>query len=253
MKYVNFDNLLLILLLLLSLILFFSNNSPQVHRVKGELSDVVEILMYPQNWYENIFSVKEENKLLIEKVAILNLLNIELGVYEQENQYLKGLLNFSNDSPHSMSLAKVVNQHLSVFSRTIILDIGSNQNISANMPVIDMNGLLGKTIDIGDGACQVQLINDNNFRVSIRVGKEMVLGIFVPTHGKYGILDGIRKTSSIIENDIVYTSGISKIFPENIPVAIVTHVNKENNRAFQDVVVEVLADMHNYNYVFLIH
>ena len=39
------------------------------------------------------------------------------------------------------------------------------------------------------------LINDNNFRVSIRVGEEMVLGLFVPTHGVRGKLDGIRKTA----------------------------------------------------------
>ena len=29
-------------------------------------------------------------------------------------------------------------------------------------------------------------------------------------------------------------------------------INKENDKAFQDIIVEILADLHNYNYIFVI-
>ena len=53
--------------------------------------------------------------------------------------------------------------------------------------------------------------------------------------------------------EIAYTSGISDIYPANIPIAKVLSVNTDNNSPFQDVVVEILANLNNLNYVFVIH
>ena len=80
----------------------------------------------------------------------------------------------------------------------------------------------------------------------------MVLGEFVPTFDVFGKLNGIRKTADIKENDIVYTSGDSKIYPKNLPVAKVLTVNRDGSKLFQDISVKILADINNYNYIFLI-
>ena len=103
--------------------------------------------------------------------------------------------------------------------------LGKKEGIIANLPILDEYGLLGKTIQIGDGAALVQLITDKNYRVSIRVGVDRTLGIFVPTHGKYGILEGIRKSMPLKNGEIAFTSGISEIYPPNIPVAKVISTN----------------------------
>ena len=76
--------------------------------------------------------------------------------------------------------------------------------------------------------------------------------MFSPTHHNLGVIDGVIKSAEINVNDIVYTSGISTIYPEGIKVGKVISVNKENDKAFQDIVVEILADLHNYNYIFVI-
>ena len=52
--------------------------------------------------------------------------------------------------------------------------------------------------------------------------------------------------------EIAYTSGISEIYPADIPVAKIISVNKNNNKPFQDVVVEILSNINNLNYVFII-
>jgi len=124
--------------------------------------------------------------------------------------------------------------------------------VSTNQAVMDMNGLLGKTITVGDKASKIQMINDKNFAVSVRVGEKMILSIFKPEYGKFGILEGVIKSSKLNIGDIVYTSGISEIYPSNIPVAKVINISKENDKPFQEVRVEVLADLKNLNYVFLI-
>ena len=127
-----------------------------------------------------------------------------------------------------------------------------NSDIRKNQPVIDMVGLVGKTVSVGKIASKVQLITDKNYRVSIRVGKKKSLGIFVPSHGKYGILEGVRKSMDLNVGEIAYSSGISDIYPANIPVARVIDVNRNTDRPFQDVTVEIFADLQNYNYVFVV-
>ena len=37
-----------------------------------------------------------------------------------------------------------------------------------------------------------------------------------------------------------------------VPVAKVISTNKKNDKAFQDIVVEILSDLHNYNYIFVV-
>ena len=65
-------------------------------------------------------------------------------------------------------------------------------------------------------------------------------------------MEGVRKSMNLSVGEIAYTSGISDIYPANIPVARVIAVNSNTDRPFQDVTVEILADLQNYNYVFVV-
>ena len=60
----------------------------------------------------------------------------------------------------------------------------------------------------------------------------------------------LEKSMKLNEGEIAYTSGISHIYPSNIPVAKVISVNKNTNSPFQDVNVEILTDLNDFNYVF---
>lgn len=250
--FISKEILALILTLSISGYLLFSRTSPQVQKLKFQVSWVAGKIAYPKTWYNNILAVKEKNRLLKNEIAQLSLLNSQLESYRIENNRLKKMLNFSETQPLSMMTANVVNQNFGLSAQSITIDLGRNEGIITNLPILDEYGLLGKTIQIGDGAALVQLITDKNYRVSIRVGVDRTLGIFFPTHGKYGILEGIRKSMPLKNGEIAFTSGISEIYPPNIPVAQVISTNIDNNRPFQDVVVELLGQLDNLNYVFII-
>jgi len=252
MSYIKKDLLALIIALFFSIVLLFSNKSNQVYHLKFQILTIINKFAYPFSWYENILSVKAQNKVLKHEVLRLTLLNSELIGNKAENAKLKELLNFAKQSALNYLTANVVNHDFGISSQSLIIDIGKLQNLKKDLPVLDEKGLLGKTIYIDNQASMVQLITDKNYRVSIRAGNERVLGIFLPTHGKYGILEGVRKTSVLNEGDIVFTSGISKIYPPNIPVAIVKSTNKISNKPFQEVIVEILASINNLDFVFVI-
>ena len=133
-----------------------------------------------------------------------------------------------------------------------MIDIGVNDSIYKDSPVLDIYGLIGKVRAVGNNTSQVQLINDKNFSVSVRIGADRSLANFIPTVDRYGILQGVRKSMDLSVGEIAYTSGISDIYPANIPVAKVISVNKDNNSPFQDVIVEIISDLNNLNYIFVI-
>ena len=252
-KYLNRDSLALILCLTLSLFIYFSSDSVIVRSVKAELSDVISIITYPQRYYSNLMTTQKENEILSSKLAKMNLLNAELLKYEKQNRELKKLLNYFKEQPLLLQIGKVVNSDNSFLSRTITINLGIDDEVKQNSPVVDINGLIGKVISIGDKASQVQLITDKNFIVSVRVGNDMSVGEFRSTHKKLGIIYGITKTADVSIGDIVYTSGISTIYPDSIPLARVVRINKDNDKPFQDIEVEILADLINFNHIFVVH
>ena len=250
--FINKDVLALLLTLLLSILLLFTRTSPQIRQLKFRLSWFASTLAYPVTWYNEVFTIREENKLLKNELIQLTLMNSELESYHKENRRLKEMLNFTQDKSLNYISANVVNHNFGLPTQSITIDVGKEEGVEKNLTVMDENGLLGKTIQVGDHAALTQLITDKNFRVSIRIGEDRALGLFIPTHGKFGILEGVRKSMPLNEGEIAYTSGISEIYPPNIPVARVISVKRDENNPFQHVVVELVGSLENLDYVFVI-
>ena len=179
-------------------------------------------------------------------------MNSKLDNYRKENLELRKMLEFK-ESYQNISLKpanKVNHNYSSIFS--IIIDVGRVDDIKKNQPVIDMDGLVGKTITIGKYGSKVQLITDRNFAVSVKVGEEMSLSTFKPMHGKIGYLERVLKSIELNISDTIYTSGVSEIYPSDIPVAKIISIKNNPDKLYQDVIVEILSDVENLNYVFII-
>ncbi len=251
-SFINRRFITLFIFLFLSIFLFFTNKSRYVKKIEKNIINFISFVVYPKTWYDNVLYIKSNNELLAQNVTQLKLLNSKLTNYQKENIKLREMLNFKESYPKlSLLPANKVNDNFtSVFS--IIINVGINDDITKNQPVIDMNGLIGKTIMIGDNASKVQLITDKNFAVSVKVGEDMSLAIFKPTFGKYGYLEGVLKTLKLNEGEIVYTSGVSEIYPSDIPVAKIISFTKDQDKLTQNVIVEILAKINELNYVFVI-
>ena len=249
---INKDALALLLTLFLSALILLTQDSPQIRQLKFQLSNLANTLAYPITWYNNIFIIQTENKLLKQQLVQLTLMNSELKSYHQENIRLKEMLDFAKDQPLNFLTANVVGHNFGIPTQSITINIGRKEGLVKNLTVMDENGLLGKTFKVGESATLAQLITDKNFRVSVRIGKERAFGLFIPTHGKYGVLEGVRKSMPLNEGEIAYTSGISEIYPPNIPVARVISIHNDDNNPFQHIVVELVGSLGNLDYVFII-
>ena len=133
---------------------------------------------------------------------------------------------------YSQFTSKKSNHNFSSSPSSIIIDVGKDNGIKINQSVIDLNGLIGKIINTGINGSKVQIISDKNFAVSVKVGSDMQIAIFKPTHKKFGILEGVLKSVDIQKEDIIYTSGISDIYPPDLPVCKVLKVNNDIDKPY---------------------
>jgi len=250
-RLLNKDLVALLISIIFSLILFFNSNSKTVIAIQADFSNALTTLTYPQKWYLDVFSIKEQSKYLQKELIKSELEIARLYNYKIENMQLREMLEFKDSNPWSLMPANVTNRNSSSV-KSIMIDVGGNDSIYRDSPVLDIYGLIGKVFAVGKNTSKVQLINDKNFSISVRIGSVRSLANFIPTVDKLGILQGVRKSMDLSPGEIAYTSGISEIYPSNIPVAKVISVNKNNNSPFQDVIVEILSNLNNLNYVFVI-
>ena len=251
-RFLNKDSMALFISVIISLSFFFNNKSETVIAVQSDVSDIIYFLTYPQKWYKDLLLVKDENFKLKEKIVQLNLLNGKLNNYKIENEKLRSMLNFRESYKYlSLQPTNVMNHNFSSSPNSIIIDVGKNL-INKNQAVIDMKGLLGKTIRVGEKASKVQIITDKNFAVSVKVGTKMEKAIFKPDYGNRGFLEGVVKSVKLKKNDLIYTSGLGEIYPPDIPVCKILEISSDNDKPYQNVIVEILADLTNLNYVFVV-
>ena len=239
---------------ILSLIIFFYNDDNYFIDVKSFVFNTYEISSKSSQWYKNLLAVKKENELLSKELVQSYLLNSKLINYEIENKKLRDMLGLKDSFKHLTLLpANIIESNYFSSIESRIINVGTEDNIRKDLPVIDIYGnLVGKVIEVGKHNSKVQLITDNNFSVSVKVGDNISIGQFRPTYYQFGVLDGIIKTLDISDEDLVFTSGVSEIYPPDIPLAKVKTQVRKKNKLFQEVGVSLLTDIDNLYYVFVV-
>jgi rod shape-determining protein MreC len=141
--------------------------------------------------------------------------------------------------------------------QTIRLDKGRKHGLAANMPVITPDGVVGRTTEVSDQTCDVLLISDRSFKVSVRFDQEGSFGILhgggVSLGGVHstGVLcvpglfrvDYLRKDMAIQAGERVMTSGLGGIFPSGLPVGRVVRMSLDETGLYQHGDVEPVADL----------
>ena len=245
------DHLFFIILLFLSFFLFLFSESTSSKYIQNKILVASSYLGYPIIFYEKYRLISKENEDLSKQLIQKELELSKYYKFKNENIKLKGLLNYQNASSNKLLLSKAISiKHLNA-SSVMQIDVGYNDSIKINSPIIDVNGLLGKIIFVDKDQSLVQLIYDKNFYVSVVIGEDRALGLFSPSNRYYGVVKGVISSAEINVGDYIYTSEISDIFPPDIPVAKVESINIDGITSLRNISVKILADINNISYVFI--
>ena len=229
------EHLLFILLIAFSLNLLLKNDTPNSILVRAKFLDSFSFISSPSMWLKTIIQLEEETQLLREKNLQLTLQSEEMVRSYQENINLKKLLDYKRDSNFDLVASKVLNMGSSSNLSSITINVGSDDGVKENLPIIIPEGVIGKTIFAGKSTTLVQLITDVNFRASVRIYPSGSVGILRFLRDDICEVREVQKNAEIKLGDTVLTSGFSDIYPPNLKIGSVIEIQDEIG-SFQKIV-----------------
>ena len=121
-------------------------------------------------FFEDIDALKAEKEELIAKNNELEQKLRELEIIKAENATLRDYNNMSQKySEYQTIPAYIINKDISNLSNTMVINVGIDDGIQANMPVITTEGLVGYTINVTSKTSKVKPIIDSTSSVSAAI------------------------------------------------------------------------------------
>jgi rod shape-determining protein MreC len=195
---------------------------------------------FGQNIYrvQFYFDLSEENKTLRRQNTDLAYDNMQLQDALLENLRLRKLLGFREKSQLQLTAAEVIGQNPHDIVNGLLLNAGEERGIRKSAAVLTADGLVGKIINSENNFSVCQILFDPNSRVSAKIQRNREFGIIAWDGGNQVKLLYVAKTIKIYVGDVIVTSGMSQIFPENIKIGVVVDVSLEGKGMFQDILVK---------------
>jgi rod shape-determining protein MreC len=185
---------------------------------------------------ENIFLKEQLADLLQQKSSFLD--------NKQENDFLRLQLNFIKEESVEFEIANIIGRQTSGIKSLLILDKGSSLGIKKGQPVLTDNKILiGKIFEVEKNRSFMLLINDDLSRVAAKIQNEnKTMGIVT---GEYGLgikMNLIPQTETLMEGDIVVTSGLEEMVPSGLIIGEINNIIKEPEELFQQADIRSLVD-----------
>lgn len=248
----NKHHITFILSVILSFILLYNSDSNQLTQLRLTVNKVTTYIKSPFTRFNILTKTAQENDILREQLMFMSLENETLLEYEAENVKLKELLNFKRETTIEIIPAKVTNMGLTSNLLSMTIDVGSEARIKKNNPVLTPSGIIGKITVVNKKSSIVQLISDPDFRISVRFLPSGATGILRWRTNNICDVREVYKNSDINVGDRVITSGLSDIFPADLPIGIVTSVTHDRSQFQKIVSIRIEDNLSSLIFVFVI-
>lgn len=201
--------------------------------------------------------VYETNKKLEKSIEELQ---IKLDSYqnlESENQRLSSILELKNDySDIDSTAADIIARDSSNWFTVFTINKGAKDGIMKNQPVLTNGGLVGHTTDVGGNWAKVVSLIDTAHSVS---GISQRSGDYVQVDGDITLMGGglckmtnITENADVIVGDVLVTSGIGGVYPEDIVIGTVQEFKNAKEGTGSFAVIKPAVDFQRINEVLVL-
>lgn len=117
------------------------------------------------------------------------------------------------------------------FDYRISLNVGRSKGVQPGNPVYNAQGLIGQVVESGNHECFVMLLTHPDFGVGGRIQRpeSQEQGIVRGSGSELLTLTVFNKQADIKPGDLVTTSGISKVYPEGIPIGRIIEIRENKD------------------------
>lgn len=219
-------------------------------------------LTYLKNWmsgnntfFTNINNLQEENEELKKKNSELEKSLRELEIVKSENSTLKEYVNLKDKYTEYETIpAYVINKDISNYNDTIVINVGKDDGIEVNMPVIADQGLVGHVISVTSKTAKVQTIVDTASTISCTLTTSRDNVIARGTLEEKSTLKAtyIPTSATVLEGDTIETSGLGGIYPKGIHIGTIKKVITGKNITDRYAIIETAVDFAKIDTVLVI-
>lgn len=245
-------------LLGVTLIAFHKADILPVEKMRVTLTDamtpVLQAVSAPFNAVADNFegvqtlrALKAENIRLREENAKLQAWYETALKLQAENKALHQLLNVKADPGLQFVTARIVSDPGGAFVKSVLLPVGSIDNVGKGNAVLSGQGLIGRVTEAGRHSARVLLINDLNSRIPVVIQNTRTKAILAGKNGDLLKLERLPPDSGLTAGQRIVTSGDGGQLPPDIPVGTIVSIGAEG------VFVKPLADLHAASYVQVIN
>lgn len=232
------------------------------------IRSVLSLLIYPLQYLVNVPTtaadwagehlsardvlLEENAKLRVQQKLLMARLQ-KLSALKVENIRLRELLQSSKKINEKVLIGELLAVDLEPFTRKIVINKGSVDNIYMGQPLLDAEGVMGQIIHVGPFSSTAMLITDPNHAIPINVNRNGLRAIALGT-GTTDVLDipYLPNSADIEQGDLLTSSGLGGRFPPDYPVARVTSVIKDPSQSYAVVKAEPTAHLETSREVLLV-
>ncbi len=246
------DHVIFIFAFTVSVLILFSDESPAIYMLREQVNSTLSFTRLPKIWFESKRSLNNENAELRNSNMQLKMLLDEVLHLEYENQDLRNLLDFHRKTRLNLLPATIQGRGITTSFSSFSIDVGSNDGVAINDPVVIAEGVVGKAIVVGEETSVVQLLSDPDFRLGVIIEPSGAVGIMSWLGNNKCEIREINKNAHVQIGDQVYTSRFSDIYPPNIPVGEVVAIYDERGSFQKRLTMETNFSISTLEYVFVV-
>jgi rod shape-determining protein MreC len=182
---------------------------------------------------------------------------LELGATQglrMQNRDLSRMLEFREDQPVDLIPTRVIDRDFGTLPTTFVIDVGREDGVEVDQPVVTLEGLIGKTVDVGRSASEVMLFSHPEFSASAMLvgGDHLEYGVVrAAPNGEVELFLPLRSGSE--PGDRIVTSGYGGTFPRGIPIGTVERGREDQRLGLQKIdVVGPVVDLGSVSAAFVL-
>lgn len=254
------------IIILILLVIFTNTNSDNISIIENVANNIVmpieNGLTYLKNklnnndkFFENIDELKAENSSLKEEKSDLEQKLREFEIIKNENEQLKEQLNLAEKyGEYTTVPGTIISRDISNYSKTLVINIGSDNGVQEKMTVIADEGLVGYVVSTTNKTSKIQTIIDSASATSCLASSTRDTMICKGTIENKPQLSAsnIATDARIIQGDSVETSGLGGIYVKGIHVGKIKKVNEGSNKTDSYAIVETSVDFEKLENVLVI-
>ena len=198
-------------------------------------------------------SLREDNARLAQENFSNAALLQQLKALQAENAQLRALIAARERLEVKALSAEVLYTARDPFSRKVIIDKGLRDNVKAGQAVVDDRGVVGQVTRIYPWHSEVTLITDKGQFVPVQNLRNGLRAVLAGT-GNDGALElrFIPLNADFQNDDPLVTSGIDGIYPPGLPVARVSHVERNAAQLFARITCTPVAGVASHTQLLVV-